>query len=89
MLDENGKSVVLQMGCYGIGVSRTIAAAVEQHYDEKGLVWPKAMAPYHASLVIVNVKDEEQMDAGEVLYNRLQEAGFDILMDDRQGARWG
>ena len=71
-------------GCYGIGVSRTIAAAVEQHYDEKGLVWPKAMAPYHASLVIVNVKDEEQMDAGEVLYNRLQEAGFDILMDDRK-----
>ena len=59
-------------------------AAVEQHYDEKGLVWPKAMAPYHASLVIVNVKDEEQMDAGEVLYNRLQEAGFDILMDDRK-----
>ena len=84
VLDENGKSVVLQMGCYGIGVSRTIAAAVEQHYDEKGLVWPKAMAPYHASLVIVNVKDEEQMDAGEVLYNRLQEAGFDILMDDRK-----
>ena len=65
-------------------MSRTIAAAVEQHYDEKGLVWPKAMAPYHASLVIVNVKDEEQMDAGEVLYNRLQEAGFDILMDDRK-----
>ena len=84
VLDENGKSVVLQMGCYGIGVSRTIAAAVEQHYDDKGLVWPKAMAPYHASLVVVNVNNEEQMAAGEELYKRLQDAGFDILMDDRK-----
>ena len=66
------------------GVSRTIAAAVEQHYDEKGLIWPKAMAPYHASLVIVNVKDEAQVAAAEDMYQRLQDAGFDILLDDRK-----
>ena len=72
------------MGCYGIGVSRVLSAAVEQHHDDRGIIWPKAMAPYHASLVVVNVKNEEQMAAGEKLYDELQAAGFDILLDDRK-----
>ena len=84
VLNEEGKSVVLQMGCYGIGVSRTVAAAVEQFHDDKGLMWPKALAPYHASLVVVNINNEEQMEAGEKLYAELQKAGFDILLDDRK-----
>ena len=84
VLNEDGKSVVLKMGCYGIGVSRVLSAAVEQHHDDRGIIWPKAMAPYHASLVVVNVKNEEQMVAGEKLYEELQAAGFDILLDDRK-----
>ena len=84
VLDENGKSVVLQMGCYGIGVSRTIAAAVEQHHDEAGIIWPKSMAPFDASLIVVNVANEAQMAAGEALYQALTEAGFEILFDDRK-----
>lgn len=84
VLNEDGKSVVLQMGCYGIGVSRVLSAAVEQHHDDRGIIWPKAMAPYHASLVVVNINNEEQMEAGEKLYKELQDAGFDILLDDRK-----
>jgi prolyl-tRNA synthetase len=84
VLDENGKSVVLEMGCYGIGVSRVLSAAVEQHHDERGIIWPKTITPYHASLVVVNVANEDQMRIGETLYKELQQAGFDILMDDRK-----
>lgn len=84
VLDENGKSVVLEMGCYGIGVSRVLSAAVEQHHDERGIIWPKSITPYHASVVIVNVDNEDQMRVGEALYDELQKAGFDILLDDRK-----
>ena len=59
-LDENGKTQIIHMGCYGIGVSRTMAAAVEQHNDENGIIWPKAIAPYHAVVIPVSVKDEQQ-----------------------------
>ncbi|MDO4280128.1 MAG: proline--tRNA ligase [Peptococcaceae bacterium] len=84
VLNEEGKATVLQMGCYGIGVSRVLSATVEQHHDDKGIIWPKTLAPYHASLIVVNIKDEAQMAAGEKLYAELQQAGFDILFDDRK-----
>lgn len=83
-LDENGRNQPMIMGCYGIGVSRTVAAIAEQFNDEKGLVWPAYMAPYHVHLIPVNMKDDTQATVGEELYVELKAAGFDVLMDDRQ-----
>ncbi len=83
-LDENGRTQPMIMGCYGIGVSRTVAAIAEQYNDEKGLVWPANMAPYQVHLIPVNMKDDVQATVGEELYNQLKAAGFDVLMDDRQ-----
>lgn len=82
-LDENGKSKPMIMGCYGIGVSRTLAAAAEQYNDEKGLVWPKQLAPFHVHLIPVNMKNEEQASLGNELYGSLKAKGFDVLLDDR------
>lgn len=84
VLDKDGKACVLKMGCYGIGVSRTVAAAVEQCHDEKGIIWPKEIAPFHVHVVIVNTKDEAQINAGETLYKELNTAGYDVLLDDRK-----
>lgn len=67
-LDENGKENIIQMGCYGIGVSRTLAAAVEQNYDEDGIIWPKTIAPYTAVIVPVSDKNADQMRIAEELY---------------------
>ncbi|USK61243.1 proline--tRNA ligase [Peribacillus asahii] len=83
-LDENGRTQPMIMGCYGIGVSRTVAAIAEQFNDEKGLVWPGDIAPYQVHLIPVNMKDEIQATVGEELYTELKAAGFDVLMDDRQ-----
>ena len=83
-LDENGRTQPMIMGCYGIGVSRTVAAIAEQFNDEKGLVWPGNIAPYQVHLIPVNMKDETQATVGEELYSELKAAGFDVLMDDRQ-----
>ena len=83
-LDENGRTQPMIMGCYGIGVSRTVAAIAEQFNDEKGLVWPANMAPYQVHLIPVNMKDDIQATVGEELYNQLKAAGLDVLMDDRQ-----
>ncbi|MFS0782264.1 proline--tRNA ligase [Bacillus sp. 1P06AnD] len=82
-LDENGRSQPMIMGCYGIGVSRTLAAAAEQYNDEQGLVWPKQLAPFHIHVIPVNVKNEEQTKLADMLYARLQSEGYDVLMDDR------
>jgi prolyl-tRNA synthetase len=82
-LDENGEYKPLVMGCYGIGVNRTMAAIIEQHHDENGITWPLAVAPYHAIVVPVVTKDEEQMRVAENLYNELKAAGVEVLMDDR------
>jgi prolyl-tRNA synthetase len=82
-LDENGKSQPMIMGCYGIGVSRTVAAIVEQHHDENGMVWPSAIAPFDVHLVTINVKDEEQKRLGEELYDTLKHERFNVLFDDR------
>lgn len=82
-LDENGKTHPYIMGCYGIGISRTAAAAVEAHYDEHGIKWPISIAPYHAVIVPVNVQDKLQMETAEKLYDELKSAGVEVVLDDR------
>ena len=82
-LDQNGKSQPMIMGCYGIGVERTVAAVIEQHHDENGIIWPLALAPYHVVVVPVNVKKEEHLENAEKIYNELQAAGVEVLLDDR------
>ena len=82
VLDKNGRAVAPLMGCYGIGVTRIIAAVIEQHHDDKGIVWPKNIAPYDLSLVVVG-KSESIKKKGEEIYHSLQAAGLDVLYDDR------
>jgi prolyl-tRNA synthetase len=82
-LDEDGKSKEFEMGCYGIGVTRTVAAAIEQNNDENGIIWPMAIAPYEVNVIPVNVKYEEGMKYAEEIYARLKDAGIDVIMDDR------
>lgn len=82
-LDQSGKSCPFVMGCYGIGVSRTMAAAVEQNYDENGIIWPIPIAPYHVIVVPVNSKNEEQMQAANSIYQLLQQEGLEVILDDR------
>jgi prolyl-tRNA synthetase len=81
--NESGQEEPLWMGCYGIGVSRLAQAAVEQHHDANGICWPTAIAPYEVIVVIANVKETEQVDLAERLYDQLQAAGVDVLLDDR------
>jgi len=81
--DENGKEIPFVMGCYGIGVSRTAAAAVERYHDENGIKWPMSIAPYHAIIVPVNIKDELQMITAEAFYKELAEKKIEVLLDDR------
>ncbi len=82
-LDENGSMSQVIMGCYGIGVTRCISAAIEQNYDENGIIWPAAIAPYQVSVVPVNHKDEEQMKAAEAIYEKLLDSKIEALLDDR------
>ncbi len=81
--DENQQDKPVVMGCYGIGVSRTLAAVVEQNHDENGIVFPMSVAPYHAVITVVKVKDEEQMKLAEELYNNLLSKGVEVILDDR------
>ncbi|WP_366249623.1 proline--tRNA ligase [Terribacillus aidingensis] len=83
-LDEQGKAQNLIMGCYGIGVSRTLAAAVEQHSREGAIVWPKSISPFQVHLISLNPKKDEQRELADRLYERLLEAGVDVLYDDRK-----
>jgi prolyl-tRNA synthetase len=84
VLDESGKSVTMFMGCYGIGVTRVVAAAIEQNHDERGIVWPEPIAPFHVSLIPINMQKSERVrETSERLYTELQTAGFDVLFDDR------
>ncbi|MBO5929826.1 MAG: proline--tRNA ligase, partial [Clostridia bacterium] len=83
-LDENGVPQTIIMGCYGIGVTRTIAAAIEQNADENGIVWPMEIAPYQAIVVPVNVKDETQAALAEKIYDALKARGIEVLIDDRE-----
>ena len=82
-LDENGKEQYMIMGCYGIGVSRTFSALVEQNCDEKGIVWPEIVAPYRLEIVVANSKDETQRRVAQDLYNQLIDEKDEILLDDR------
>ncbi|MGS2776885.1 proline--tRNA ligase [Robertmurraya sp. GLU-23] len=82
-LDENGKSQPMIMGCYGIGVSRTLAAVAEQFNDDNGLVWPAQIAPFKVHLIPINLKDEAQAKLASDLYEQLKAQGFEVLMDDR------
>ena len=82
-LDAEGKAQPYIMGCYGIGVTRTAAAAVEAHHDDWGIKWPLAIAPYHAIVVPVSTKDETQMSVANKIYEDLQNAGIEAVIDDR------
>ncbi len=82
-LDENGRSKPYIMGCYGIGVSRILAAVAEQFNDEYGLKWPKKIAPFDVHLIAVNLKDESQKELAEELYSVLKSYRYDVLYDDR------
>ncbi len=82
-LDENGKAQHFLMGSYGIGVSRSVAAVVEQYHDDKGIVWPINIAPYHVIITVINIKNEEQMNLAEKMYNDLKGLGAEVLLDDR------
>ncbi|KJF79771.1 proline--tRNA ligase [Photobacterium angustum] len=85
VLDANGKNTILEMGCYGIGVSRVVASAIEQNHDENGIIWPDALAPFHVSIVPMNMaKSEEVKEAAEKLYADLTAAGIEVLFDDRK-----
>ena len=84
VLDEGGKARTLLMGCYGIGVTRVVAAAIEQNHDDKGIVWPTAIAPYQVALLPMNMhKSERLRHAVEALYQALEAAGVEVLLDDR------
>lgn len=83
VLDDQGKARPIVMGSYGIGVSRTVAAIIEEHHDEDGIVWPFSVAPFDVHIVPVNMKQDDQRELSETLYTVLQEADFDVLFDDR------
>jgi prolyl-tRNA synthetase len=84
VLDENGKATVMTMGCYGIGVTRVVAAAIEQHHDDKGITWPSTLAPFQVALCPMKMdKSQRVREAVEKLYADLQAAGIDVLLDDR------
>ncbi len=84
VLDENGKSATMTMGCYGIGVSRVVAAAIEQNHDDRGIIWPAAMAPFQMAIVPLNMQKSPAVAAcAEEIYQQLRSAGVDVLLDDR------
>ncbi len=84
VLDQNGKSVVMDMGCYGIGVSRVIAATIEQNHDESGIIWPESIAPFHIALIPLQYDKSDEVKAlTDQMYQNLQQAGYDVILDDR------
>ena len=90
VLDESGKARVMQMGCYGMGVTRLVGAVIEQHHDEKGIVWPESIAPFQVVVIPVNAhKSSAVRDTSEKLYNSLCAAGLEVLLDDRDDVRPG
>ena len=85
VLNDEGKSVPMAMGCYGIGVTRIVAAAIEQNHDDQGIIWPDAMAPFEVALVPLNMdKSEAVATATEALYEQLLTMGVEVFMDDRK-----
>ncbi|WP_419768239.1 proline--tRNA ligase [Arcobacter sp.] len=88
-LDNNGKAQPFVMGCYGIGVSRLVAAVIEQNHDDKGCIWTKETAPFMVDVIVSNAKKEEELNAGKKIYNDLKIAGVSTILDDRLNARFG
>ncbi len=88
-LDNNGKAQPFIMGCYGIGVSRLVAAVIEQNHDDKGCIWTKETAPFMVDVIVSNAKKEEELNAGKKIYNDLKIAGISTILDDRLNARFG
>lgn len=85
VLDQNGKAVTLAMGCYGVGVSRIVAAAIEQNYDDNGIIWPQSIAPFQVAIIPMNMHRSEQVQqVAEKLYQDLQNLGIDVIFDDRK-----
>ena len=85
VLDEQGKETTMVMGCYGIGVSRIVAAAIEQNHDDSGIIWPAAIAPFQVALLPMNMKKSQRVrEAVESLYADMRDAGIDVLLDDRE-----
>lgn len=82
--DENMKDHPIVMGCYGIGVTRTMAAIIEQHHDDNGIIWPVAVAPYHVIITVMKPDDETQASVAEDIYSRLMKAGVEVMLDDRK-----
>ncbi|MGE7200787.1 proline--tRNA ligase [Bacillus haynesii] len=82
-LDENGRAQPMLMGCYGIGISRTLSAIVEQHHDDKGLIWPLEVTPYDLHILALNMKNDAQVQLAEKLYEEFKANGYDVLFDDR------
>jgi prolyl-tRNA synthetase len=83
-LDKDGKEQIIFMGCYGIGVSRTIAAAIEQNFDDNGIIWPLPLAPFHCSVVVLNPqKDPAALELAQQVHDQLEAAGVEVLLDDR------
>jgi prolyl-tRNA synthetase len=84
VLDEQGKALSMFMGCYGIGVTRVVAAAIEQNHDANGIVWPEALAPFQVVLVPINYqKSTRVQETADALYQQFSAAGIDVLLDDR------
>jgi prolyl-tRNA synthetase len=82
-LDAEGRERPIEMGCYGIGISRLVAAAVEQNHDTNGIIWPLAIAPFHVAVLPINYKDQKLRAAADKLYQDLQQRGVEVLLDDR------
>ena len=83
LLMKSGKEKPFIMGCYGIGISRTAAAAIERFHDKDGIQWPMAIAPYHVLIVPVNIQDELQMETANEFYNELIKEKIEVVLDDR------
>lgn len=83
-LDENGKEQFFWMGSYGVGITRSMAAVIEQYHDEKGIIWPLSIAPYHVMITLINDRDETQRALAEKIYNELRGKGVEVLFDDRK-----
>ena len=88
-LDANGKAKPFEMGCYGIGVSRLVAAIIEQNHDEKGCIWTQTTAPYLVDIIVSNAKKDEELEAGMSIYQQLKDNGIETIIDDRKKERFG
>jgi prolyl-tRNA synthetase len=90
VLDENGKAIVMSMGCYGMGVTRLVAAIIEQYHDNKGMKWPTIIAPFQIIIIPINAHKSPQVaEAADDIYNSMRGLGIEVLLDDREGHRPG